>query len=214
MKRWLPLLMCLGFIVVSLTAIVAIMMPALFQESGVRLLIAAGVGGQILFFGGCIAAAQRERGFTMQMVTRKLDEWGEGFKNVIIDLGATTPDDEAELQHTEDLQSFDRRRFIHSMTGRFEESLGYIADTLGEARTHDELLCSQQKIEPFLTNITWEAIATALEMRQPETEPVSADNVRSRAETLPTRWIPCKPSSPRPTDSWARKYRRMVAQGM
>jgi hypothetical protein len=146
---------------------------------------------------------------------RKLDEWSETVKNAVMDINIGDPAGESFLEGEDKaLLPFDRQRFMDTMTGRIRESLDFIADTVGEANTDYELLCNQKKIEPFLTNMSWEAIAIALEQRQLEPEPVKPDDIRKRAEDLPTRWSPSPPQLARPTEGWARKYRRMKAQGL
>jgi hypothetical protein len=203
------------FVLVSMISLIAIFSPHWFDEPPIRLAVATGICCQLLFFAGCLVASLRERGISSRTLSRELDEWGERVKNLFMELGGQFPVSEPnQSDHDQLLKPLDRQRFIRTMSGRLEESLGFIADTMAEGRTDYELLCNQKKIEPFLANMSWEAIATALEMRQIEGEPVSVDSARCRAESLPTRWLPDKPSTPRPTDSWAKKYRRMTAQGI
>jgi len=148
-------------------------------------------------------------------ISPMLDRWGDEVKNFIIDVGADIPAQELIAEEEDQiLKPLDRQRFKAMMTKRFEDSLDFIAENMADGRTDYDLLCNHKKIEPYLTNMSWEAIATALELRQPEPERVTADSARARAESLPARCMPNKPSPRRPTESWAKKYRRMVAQGM
>ena len=149
------------------------------------------------------------------LIGRKIDEWGEAIKNLVMDLDVGEPAAEQLCEHEDQtLLPFDRQQFVETMTQRFHESLDFIADAVGEANTDYELLCNHKKIEPFLTNMSWEAIAIALEQRQTEPEPARADAIRKRVNEMPTRWTPSEPLLARPTESWVRKYRRMKAQGL
>jgi hypothetical protein len=149
------------------------------------------------------------------LVVRKLDEWSETVKNVVMDINIGEPAGE-ELLEGEDkaLLPFDRQRFIDALRGRMQELLDFVADAVAEANTDYELLCNHKKIEPFLTNMSWEAIAIALEQRQAEPDSVNADDIRKRAQEMTTRWSSSQPLLARPTEGWARKYRRMKAQGL
>jgi hypothetical protein len=149
------------------------------------------------------------------LLIRKLDEWSETVKNAVIDINIGEPPGES-FPEGEDkaLLPFDRERYISALSDRMHESLDFIADAVGEANTDYELLCNHKKIEPFLTNMSWEAIAIALEQRQAEPEPAKADEIRQRVNEMPTRWSSSQPLLARPTESWVRKYRRMKAQGL
>ena len=149
------------------------------------------------------------------LVIRKLNEWSETVKNAVMDINIGEPTGES-FPEGEDkaLLPFDRQRFMDTMTDRMYESLDFIADAMGEANTDYELLCNHKKIEPFLTNMSWEAIAIALEQRQAESETAKADEIRRRVNEMPTRWSSSVPLLARPTEGWARKYRRMKAQGL
>jgi hypothetical protein len=149
------------------------------------------------------------------LVVRKLDEWSEKVKNAVMDINIGEPiSDSFPEGEDKDLLPFDRQRFIDALSGRMHESLDFIADAVGEANTDFELLCNHKKIEPYLTNLSWEAIAIALEHRQAEPEPAKADEIRKRVNEMPTRWLASQPLPARPTEGWARKYRRMKAQGL
>lgn len=147
-------------------------------------------------------------------VVKTLDEWSENVKQKMLNWDVVPLPNEHEESEGEDivLAPLDRGQFAERMRVKVEETMAYVTDNLAAAKTDYDLLLAERVIHPLLSTLRWEAIATALELRQPDGGPVSIDELREAAESLEPSASP--PPDAKPTGGWVSKYRRMRAAGI
>jgi hypothetical protein len=147
-------------------------------------------------------------------IVKKLDQLSETIKDKMLDWEVVPQENVHAESEGEDvlLAPLDRRQFAEHMRAKVDETMGFVTDSLAAARTDYDLLLAERTIHPLLSTLRWEAVATALELRQPDGGPVSVDEVREIAESLGP--AENAPPNAKPTGDWVSKYRRMRAAGI
>jgi hypothetical protein len=147
-------------------------------------------------------------------VVAKLNQWSETVKQKMLDLDLLQQPNEHAESDGEDVQlaPLDREQFAERIRAKVEETMGFVTDSLAAAKTDYDLLLAERSIHPLLSTLRWEAIAAALELRQPDGGPISIDELREAAESIEPADSVAPPA--KPTGGWVSKYRRMRAAGI
>jgi hypothetical protein len=149
------------------------------------------------------------------LIAQKVEAWSDTIKEKLLDWDLIPEANELSGSDGDDcpLAPLEREKFLESMRAKIDESWQQITQILAEARTDYELVAAEQAIHPILSTLRWEAIAVALELRDPYLESLSADEIRDLAESIAPTSQPTK-FEPKPTGNWAGKYRRMRSSGL
>jgi hypothetical protein len=149
------------------------------------------------------------------MLAKKLAAWSERVKEVLLNWDVRAEPDELADSEGQDcpLAPLDKEKFLELTRAKLSESWHYVTELLGDARTDYELVAAEKAIQQFLSTLKWEAIAVALELRDPYGEPITSREVRELAGSIAP---PCEPTTTeaKPTRDWVSKYRRMRAAGL
>lgn len=158
-----------------------------------------------------LAEIKRDVAAFENALEKRLDRLSDAVKDTILDMMPDHPEPRSDKDVL--LAPLPRETLIAQVRPKFEEALEHVADALGSPKTEEDLIRAEAEIHPFLSNLRWAAIATALDLRLPQGS-VTAQDVESRARTLPTRtWSTEKPEQ-KPDESWVKKFRRMRAAGL
>ena len=157
------------------------------------------------------AAANPSR---LQPLAKKLDELSDKVKEKLLDWDVCPESNELEGSEGQDcpLAPLDKERFHEYTYAKLAEAWTILTEKLAAARTDHELVAAEQAIQAILSTLKWEAIAAALELRDPYAEPLTGEQVQELAGSLTPPASP-KNTEPTPTRDWADKYRRMRAAG-
>ncbi len=148
-------------------------------------------------------------------LVKTLDAWSEKVKQVLLNWDVCPEPSELAGSDGQDcpLPPMDMEIFRQSTWAMLAETWQRVAEILAKARTDYELVAAEQSLHAVLATLRWEAIAVALELRDPEGERWTSQEVREIASSIERSSQPAAPEA-KPTGDWVGKYRRMRAAGI
>ena len=142
----------------------------------------------------------------------------DAIRDAILDWGPSEESDDADMPEagTDVLPPMDASLFVETMRVRVDETMSQVASLLNDSASGEQLAAREEEVRAILSELRWDAIALALQMRNDAAAVVDLASWRApsgqRLKLLPRKWGKVRYSySDFWHPVWVEKYRHMRA---